>query len=278
MIRRKKLIIAILLVILLGLLAMIAGALFLGGPDLTVEDKNILVLASDKEEQSHGSVDMAFMVHLVNGSLDNYTPVYPGGMTHPSVASPVTSGNLLLHDSLWSGTDQGMDYAAEIVEANGANYDGARVAAQIVSGIGFLGAGTIIFHKQFIRGLTTAAGMWATAGIGMAIGGGMYFVGVAATVLVLIGLEVLTLAFGKIGLSSISITFYTSDKSNLEKVVGEIHSKKYHLVSYTSAEEAMGGIVMYKAEIVMKIRGHREQNGLFVFIQSLDNVSQLKVE
>ena len=118
MIRRKKLIIAILLVILLGLLAMIAGALFLGGPDLTAEDKNILVLASDKEEQSHGSVDMAFMVHLVNGSLDNYTPVYPGGMTHPSVASPVTSGNLLLHDSLWSGTDQGMDYAAEIVEAN----------------------------------------------------------------------------------------------------------------------------------------------------------------
>ena len=42
---------------------------------------------------------------------------------------------------------------AGIVGANGANYDGARVAAQIVSGIGFLGAGTIIFHKQFIRGL-----------------------------------------------------------------------------------------------------------------------------
>lgn len=167
---------------------------------------------------------------------------------------------------------------AEIVKANGANYDGARVAAQIVSGIGFLGAGTIIFHKQFIRGLTTAAGMWATAGIGMAIGGGMYFIGVAATILVLIGLEVLTLAFGKIGLSSISITFYTSDKSNLEKVVEEIHSKRYHLVSYASAEEAMGGIVLYKAEIVMKIRGHREQNGLFVFIQSLDNISQLKVE
>ena len=166
----------------------------------------------------------------------------------------------------------------EIVKANGANYDGARVAAQIVSGIGFLGAGTIIFHKQFIRGLTTAAGMWATAGIGMAIGGGMYFLGVAATILVLIGLEVLTLAFGKIGLSSLSITFYTSDKTNLDKVVGEIHKQKYHLVSYNSAEEIMGGIVMYKAEIIMKTRGHREQNGLFVYIQSLDNISQLKVE
>ena len=115
---------------------------------------------------------------------------------------------------------------AEIVKANGANYDGARVAAQIVSGIGFLGAGTIIFHKQFIRGLTTAAGMWATAGIGMAVGGGMYFIGVAATILVLIGLEVLTLAFGKVGLSSISITFYTSQKENLERVVKEIHDRK----------------------------------------------------
>ncbi len=167
---------------------------------------------------------------------------------------------------------------AEIVMANGANYDGARVAAQIVSGIGFLGAGTIIFHKQFIRGLTTAAGMWATAGIGMAIGGGMYFLGVAATILVLIGLEVLTLAFGKVGLSSISITFYTPDKSNLERVVEEIHNKKYHLVSYSSAEETIGGILVYRAEIVMKTRGHREQNGLFVFIQALENVSQLKVE
>lgn len=166
----------------------------------------------------------------------------------------------------------------EIVEANGANYDGARVAAQIVSGIGFLGAGTIIFHKQFIRGLTTAAGMWATAGIGMAVGGGMYFIGIAATILVLIGLEALTLAFGKIGLSSVSITFYTSDKNNLVEVVEEIHRKKYHLVSYNSLEEAHGGVLVYKAEIVMRVRGHREQNGLFVFIQSLNDISQLKVE
>ncbi len=165
-----------------------------------------------------------------------------------------------------------------VITAEGANYDGARVAAQIVSGIGFLGAGTIIFHKQFIRGLTTAAGMWATAGIGMAVGGGMYFIGVAATILVLIGLEALTLAFGKVGLSSVSISFYTSDKSNLDRVVEELHRKRYHLVSYTSAEESVGGVQVYKADIILKVRGHREQNGLFVFIQLLDNISQLKVE
>lgn len=65
--------------------------------------------------------------------------------------------------------------------------DPSRVAAQVVSGIGFLGAGTIFFwKKEIIRGLTTAAALWAVAGIGLAIGGGMYIAGVAATVLVLI--------------------------------------------------------------------------------------------
>lgn len=65
--------------------------------------------------------------------------------------------------------------------------DPSRVAAQVVSGIGFLGAGTIFFwKKEIIRGLTTAAALWAVAGIGLAIGGGMYVAGVAATALALI--------------------------------------------------------------------------------------------
>lgn len=63
--------------------------------------------------------------------------------------------------------------------------DGSRVAAQIVSGIGFLGAGMIYVHRNSISGLTTAAGIWATAGIGMAVGAGMYFIGIASTVVVL---------------------------------------------------------------------------------------------
>ena len=86
--RSKKLIIAILLVILIGLFAIIAGVM-LGGPALTEESKNVLVLASDRGEQQNGAVDMAFMVHLENGKITNYTPVYPGGMTHPSQPEPV---------------------------------------------------------------------------------------------------------------------------------------------------------------------------------------------
>lgn len=118
MIRAKKIIIAILLVTLVGLLIVIFGALFMT-PDLTMESKNILVLASDKTEQPHGAVDMGYMVHLENGSLRNYTPVYPGGMTHPSQPAPGgLSGKMFLHDCLWDGTEQGMKYAQEIVEAN----------------------------------------------------------------------------------------------------------------------------------------------------------------
>jgi putative Mg2+ transporter-C (MgtC) family protein len=70
-------------------------------------------------------------------------------------------------------------------------WDVSRVAAQVVSGIGFIGAGTIIFHKSenVVRGLTTAAGLWVTAAIGLACGGGMYIIAIASTILVLVGLE-----------------------------------------------------------------------------------------
>ena len=64
--------------------------------------------------------------------------------------------------------------------------DPSRVAAQVVSGIGFIGAGTILFLKQgAIRGLTTAAGLWTVAAIGLATGGGMYFAAGATTVIAL---------------------------------------------------------------------------------------------
>lgn len=64
--------------------------------------------------------------------------------------------------------------------------DPSRVAAGIVSGVGFLGAGMIFVHKQTVTGLTTAAGIWATSGIGMAIGAGMYIVGISATIIIIL--------------------------------------------------------------------------------------------
>ena len=74
----------------------------------------------------------------------------------------------------------------------GGNYhDAARVAAQVVSGIGFIGAGVIIFQRNVIRGVTTAAGLWVAAAIGMACGDGMYAVAVAATLLTILCLEMM---------------------------------------------------------------------------------------
>ena len=63
--------------------------------------------------------------------------------------------------------------------------DAARVAAQVVSGIGFLGAGVIFVRNNLVNGQTTAAGIWATAGVGLALGSGMYVVGISSALLVL---------------------------------------------------------------------------------------------
>ena len=74
---------------------------------------------------------------------------------------------------------------------SGPGADPTRIAAQIVSGIGFIGAGTILQSRGQIRGLTTAASLWSVAGIGMAAGAGLYGVAVAGTVLMLIILAIL---------------------------------------------------------------------------------------
>lgn len=64
--------------------------------------------------------------------------------------------------------------------------DPSRIAAQVVSGIGFLGAGSILLRGEIIRGLTTAASLWSVAAIGLAVGGGLYTASIAATIIILI--------------------------------------------------------------------------------------------
>ena len=70
------------------------------------------------------------------------------------------------------------------------SFDPSRVAAQVVSGMGFLGAGTIMIQKQMVKGLTTAAGMWVTAAIGLVIGSGLYEIGIYGTLMTLVVLEI----------------------------------------------------------------------------------------
>ncbi len=71
----------------------------------------------------------------------------------------------------------------------GIQRDPSRMAAQVISGMGFIGAGCIIFQKNAVKGLTTAAGLWVTSAIGMTAGAGMYSLALVATALVLMCLE-----------------------------------------------------------------------------------------
>ena len=85
-------------------------------------------------------------------------------------------------------------YIPEKLMGTTKNGDPGRIAAQVISGIGFLGAGAIIQMKGSVRGLTTAAGMWMTASIGLAVGAGMYMIASLASVLIIIVLTLLELA------------------------------------------------------------------------------------
>ena len=82
-------------------------------------------------------------------------------------------------------------YMAEHYRGSGLEVDPSRLAAQVVSGIGFLGAGTIIQFRDSVRGLTTAASVWTASGVGLAVGAGFYVGASATTVIVLVVLHVL---------------------------------------------------------------------------------------
>ena len=86
----------------------------------------------------------------------------------------------------------------EYVGIPGIQRDPSRMAAQVVSGIGFIGAGCIIFQKNAVKGLTTAAGLWVTSAIGMTAGVGMYAVAATSTLMVLVCLEGMNFVHHKI--------------------------------------------------------------------------------
>ena len=83
----------------------------------------------------------------------------------------------------------------EVFSGADVRLDPSRIASTIASGIGFLGAGMIFVHRNTITGLTTAAGIWATSGVGMAIGAGLYSIGIFSTLLILFAQILLHLNF-----------------------------------------------------------------------------------
>lgn len=75
---------------------------------------------------------------------------------------------------------------ADVLASDHIVLDPSRMAAQVVSGIGFLGAGSILLRGEIVRGLTTAASLWSVAAVGLAVGGGLYTAAIAATIIILI--------------------------------------------------------------------------------------------
>lgn len=120
----------------------------------------------------------------------------------------------------------------DVIDMAGYGLDPARVAAQVVSGIGFIGAGIIIIQKRSIKGLTSAAGIWTTAGIGLTVGGGLYFVGISATILTLIGFELTTIIFKQIGTKTTVFEVSTNENEKLQEIIHLLRKKHRYLQKY----------------------------------------------
>lgn len=155
--------------------------------------------------------------------------------------------------------------------------DPSRIAAQVVSGIGFIGAGTIILQKQIVRGLTTAAGIWATSGIGLAVGAGMYAIGIAATLLVLLGLETLSYFFKSIGLRNMMIDFSTDDKETIKRVSQVFNTRNYIVVSYEMKEIPLNGKICYHVSMVVKAKRMNEEGLLLLFLQDFPDITVRRI-
>ena len=96
--------------------------------------------------------------------------------------------------------------------AMGMNADATRIASNVITGVGFLGAGVIFVKDVSIKGLTTAAGIWTTAGIGLALGAGMYTLGITATLFMVIFQFVLHRFFSRLENTSNEFTVLLTDK------------------------------------------------------------------
>lgn len=125
------------------------------------------------------------------------------------------------------------------------DYDASRIAAQIVSGIGFLGAGVIFVKNNSVSGLTTAAGIWATAGVGMAIGAGAYYMGCGAG---------LFLIFTQIILHEVPFLSKEAYRSILKITTGQYDTVAAELFKYLDEEKIkVLNIKVSKSEEAAKI-------------------------
>lgn len=156
--------------------------------------------------------------------------------------------------------------------------DPSRIASQVVSGIGFIGAGTIIFQKQVIRGLTTAAGLWATAAIGLACGASLYVIAVASTIMVLACLETLNYTMKRFGNRNINLTFTASDKKHIQEILNHLDQEKITINSYEIHPEKSGAGTGYNVEMEITIKRAKANNHILSLISHFEGVTVKSIE
>ena len=169
-------------------------------------------------------------------------------------------------------------YGFNDVLQDGVRLDPSRIAAQVVSGIGFLGAGTIIIHKQFVRGLTTAAGVWATSAIGIVVGAGMYWIGIISTILTLVALEGLGYFFRRLTPRSVLLVFSTSLRDNITLVMNEVKRLELYTVNYNTEIGTLGEQPIYRVTLILKVQNFGDENFLLDYLYNLSDVFVERME
>ena len=153
--------------------------------------------------------------------------------------------------------------------------DPARIAAQVVSGISFLGAGVIFKNGNSIRGLTTAAGMWGTAAVGMAIGAGMYWVGfIEAAILVAIQIILHRFPVGADALTTQEILVEMADTQEMQDKFDELLKKHRGQVTESSLTRENG---ILRMEVTAKLDPPISHEEALAFMKANDGVRRVSV-
>lgn len=181
---------------------------------------------------------------------------------------------LMMIVSKYGFTDLGSVTGQVFAGTRGA--DPARIAAQVVSGISFLGAGVIFKNKGSVSGLTTAAGLWATSGIGLAVGGGMYVMGIFTTAM--IALFQFLLHKFKIGSESMpryQISFTVLQSKSFQDALDEqLKEWSIHLVDMKMSTKENGHV---SYDLSLRASYRLSTNDILSFFNSRDDVVTVSV-
>lgn len=154
-----------------------------------------------------------------------------------------------------------------------ASFDPSRIAAQVVTGIGFIGAGTIIFQKHVVKGLTTAAGLWVTAAIGMTVATGLYALAIGCTILVLCCLEVFNYVMRRFGMKKIAVTFSTRSHDTIRQLLGELQADGIDFDNYEMKQNVVDGERQYEVTLELKLHRRNYRSRILSFVKEFNGVS-----